>query len=128
MGFHQIATSAMFLIVDAQLRTFCLAGMSMDSTNLFPMHIGKRFVGFIGVPVKQQVFNWLSSIVGSGDGSVGNAEKQCKRVLTGVRSSKTAVPALLSLIVTWDATPLAQKCPKQDRLTINRARLTEKRG
>ena len=59
----------MFAIANAQLNTFCLAGTPMKPTNLLPMYIGKRFVGFIGIPAKQKVLNWLLSVVGSGDAS-----------------------------------------------------------
>ena len=69
MGFHPIVTSTMFAIANAQLSTFCLAGAPMDPTNHFSMHIGKTFVGSIDVPAKQKALNWLSTVVGSDNGS-----------------------------------------------------------
>ena len=69
MGFHPIATSTMFVIVDAQLSSFCLARTLMDPTHLFPIHIGKAFVGFINIAAKWKALNWLSMVVASDNGS-----------------------------------------------------------
>ena len=48
-----------------------MAGTSMDPTNVFPICIGKRFVGSIGVPAKQKVFNWASAITNMVDVAIG---------------------------------------------------------
>ena len=44
----------------------------MDPSNAFPVCIGKRFVESIDIPAKQKALNWLSTVVGSGDGSAVN--------------------------------------------------------
>ena len=42
-----------------------------NPTNLFLIYIGKRFVGFIGVPAKQKVFNWALAIANMVDVAIG---------------------------------------------------------
>ena len=56
---------------ESQLSALYLTGTPMDPTHSFLVCIGKRFLGYIGVPTKQRGLNWVSVIANMVDVEIG---------------------------------------------------------